>query len=296
MSTLLRKIIFCLIGILSGLTVWPIVETVLSFHGSFPTFLIFNLILGGLLGGFIGGFLGTVEGVTLSLPSRIIPGLIAGAIIGMIGGAIGYFVGQSILLFLEENIVPSITSLKQYGIPLSRSFSWAILGVFAGSVEGIRSKSGTKIKVGIAGGFIGGFIGGLLLEYLPVFFPDFIYARLVGIMVLGGSIGLFYGWIESKFAKGILKLLNGKLKGKEYLLLQGKTKVGQAKKTDIQLIDYSDVAALHATFSLKKGEVQVMNSDPKNLLRVNDQPVKDQTLKLEDVIQIGSAKFLFYYA
>lgn len=295
MSTFLRKLVFALIGLLGGLAAWPIAEVILARQSEFPSFLIFTVTLGAVIGAIMGAFLGSGEGITLSIGSKIVPGIITGGLVGVIGGALGFLIGQGALFFISETVIHSNEALQSIGIPISRVIGWAFLGLFIGMVEGIRALSLTKIRVGMLGGLIGGILGGVALEYLKIRFPDFIFARLVGLVILGTLIGLFYGLFEKGMAQGVFKLLNGKLKGKEYLLVQRKIRVGSSGKADIRLSGYKDIADIHAILTVKKDAVTIRKGPSKNRILINEVKTDQHLLKFEDVVQIGSAKFLFFY-
>jgi len=97
------------------------------------------------------------------------------------------------------------------------------------------------------------------------------------------------------FAQGVLKLLNGSLKGKEYLLIQKRLQISSSEQADIHLPLYPNVAEIHAQIRLRDGEVFIHASDSKHRVLINEIQTTEAKLKLEDVIQIGSAKFLFFY-
>ncbi len=295
MSTFLRKLVFCVIGLLSGLAAWPVAELLLMLQPQFPSYLVFNICLGMVFGAVMGGFLGSNEGITLSIKPKIIPGIITGTLVGIIGGAAGFLIGQGALLISGTMIFPSNKMLIAIGIPISRAIGWACLGMFIGTVEGVRARSGTKIKIGLIGGLIGGLLGGIALESFRIHFPDFFFARMIGLLILGLLIGLFYGLFEKRFSRGVLKLLNGKLKGKEYLLVQKNIKMGTSRKADIHLSEYKRIADMHANLKITKGEIFISNIDKKNKVLVNEIETKEHQMKFEDIVQIGSAKFLFFY-
>lgn len=221
--------------------------------------------------------------------------MITGSLVGIAGGVIGFLVGQGVLQLMSDIVIQSNKSLRTVGIPVSRVVSWTVLGLFIGIVEGVRSLSWSKIRVGILGGIVGGLFGSILMEYLRFKFPEFIFARLAGLMVFGMLIGIFYGLFEKRLSQGILRLLNGKLKGKEYLLVQKKIKIGNSSKMDIQLADYKGVNDHHALLTMSKDDATIQAADEKDRVLINEVKIDTHTLKFEDVVQIGSAKFLFYY-
>ena len=295
MSTLMRKLIFGIIGLLAGLAAWPAAEFILTLQAGFPSYLVFTITLGVFFGAIMGGFLGSVEGITLSVRSRILPGIITGIMVGAIGGAVGFLIGQGALFLVNDLFFHSNKAMQSYGIPISRTIGWGFLGFFIGTVEGVRARSWMKIKVGMVGGIAGGLLGGVMIEYLRILYPSFTYTRLIGLLILGFLIGLFYGLFEKRFSQGVLKLLNGQLKGKEYLLIQKTIRVGNSVKADIQLSDYQNVAEIHAVLKSVKGEIFIKNVHAENRVLVNELNISEEKLKFEDVIQIGAAKFLFFY-
>jgi type III secretion system (T3SS) inner membrane Yop/YscD-like protein len=295
MSTLMRKLVFGIIGLLAGLATWPVAEFILSLQATFPSYLVFTITVGVVFGAIMGGFMGSIEGITLSVKSRIMPGIFTGVLVGAIGGAIGFLIGQGALLLISDQFFHSNKAMQSYGIPISRTIGWGFLGFFIGIVEGVRARSWTKIKVGMAGGIVGGLLGGFAIEYLRLLAPTFTYYRLIGLLILGFLIGLFYGLFEKQFSQGVLKLLNGKLKGKEYLLVQKRIHIGISDKSDIQLAGYKNVAENHALLKSGKGDVIIKSIQSEDRVIINEVNVTEQTLKFEDVVQIGAAKFLFYY-
>ena len=112
-------------------------------------------------------------------------------------------------------------------LPVSRAIGWAVLGVFVGAGEGVRAASLKKIAVGVLGGLVGGLVGGFALEYAALLFPQLAYPRLLGFLILGLAIGVFYGLVERGLSFGVLRLLTGPLKGKEFLLNQRRMNIGQ---------------------------------------------------------------------
>jgi hypothetical protein len=322
MSTLVRRLIILCIGVLAGVAAWPLAELIVFHQAAFPTYLIFVAVLGAAVGVLMGAFFGAAEGITARVKSRILPGILVGAAVGIVGGAAGFLVGQAALLVIGELALRSFRSFQRIGLPISRAIGWGFLGIFVGMVEGFRARSGKKIAVGVPGGLLGGLVGGFLLEYLRVLVPAFRLNRLVGLIVLGASIAVFYGLIEQGLAHGVLRVLNGALKGKEYLLTQSRVTIGRSRRNEVALTPYEDLADRQAQIRVRRGEAVLSNLQPKRPLLVNDRPIGgragagtvaggkaapvkpgdgkaaeraagEHRLKYDDVIQVGSVK-LFY--
>lgn len=299
MSVLMRRIILCVVGLLAGLASWPVLETLLTAQSSFPSLLVFSVVTGIVFGVFMGGFFGSSEGIIISVRKRIVSGVAAGALIGIAGGTAGFLAGQAALFFTGEYLVHSSRSFNTFGFPVSRAVGWAFLGIFIGMVEGIRDRSIDKIKVGIAGGLAGGFVGGLALEYLRLLIPNIMLARLFGLLIFGIFIGFFYGLIEDRMSFGVLRVLNGKLRGKEFLVNQRRLRIGGSEKNDIRLDEYRDVADFHTELKVKrkKGDFDIIlkNLDSQAPAAVNDDRIDEHILKLNDVIKIGSVKLMYRF-
>lgn len=295
MTTLVRRLIILALGILAGVCVWPAAELVLTLQGGFPSYLAFLAVLGALVGALMGVFFGAAEGITSRIKARIPNGILLGAIVGLVGGAVGALVGQAALWIIGGMILRSYANFQWVVLPVSRSIGWAVLGMFVGAGEGIRAASPKKIIVGVIGGLIGGLVGGAALEYSRLLLPHIIVSRLIGLVILGLAIAFFYALIEQGMSFGVLRILTGDLKGKEFLINQGKMRIGSSRRSEIALPSYDDLADVQAQIRIKGGEVILTNLQPAVQLTVNERKVQEQKLKLGDVIKLGSAKIFYKY-
>jgi len=295
MNRFKRKLVYGAIGLLGGLLAWSLSSLSLELANSFPSFLSFSLTTGFLLGGAMGAFFGSLEGLTQSVTKKMISGMRMGVLIGGLGGIVGFLLGQGFLLYLGDFFLQSAKDLREWGIPFSKVISWMVLGIFLGAIEGVRSLSFQKIRVGKLGGAIGGLLGGFALEFLPLLFPGMGYTDLLGLCLLGLMIGLSFGLVEEQFSTAVLRMLNGPFKGKEYLLLAKSSLIGETPKAEICLEGYKRVTPKEAKAQIKKGKVHLVSLSGSKEIKVNDQPLGAEALAPEDIIQIGSAKLIFYY-
>jgi hypothetical protein len=289
----LRLLFYGLIGLLAGALCWPFTELVLFYQPHFPSLLLFSLMLGLVAGLFIGGIFGMSEGIIAHNGDRLRKGAITGMIGGAIGGILGMISGQAALLYIGTLFFNSSGSLKHFGIPISRALGWAVFGLFVGISEGIRSRSGGKVRNGLLGGFIGGLLGGLVVEYARIIAPQSAYSRLVGLSVLGLLVGVSYGFVERGLAEGFLRLLNGRSRGSEFLLTQRKTLVGEAQRTEVTLSGYKNVSDEHAEILREGKNFTVVQGENKKPLYVNDEKVERTVLHNGDIIRVGDAQFRF---
>ncbi len=295
MTTMSSRLIILALGFLGGLAAWPAAELILYSQGAFPSYLAFLSLLGAVVGALMGAFFGAGEGITSRIRNRIPAGMLLGALVGCIGGALGALVGQAALWLIGGIFLLSYRDMQWVVLPVSRAIGWAVLGVFVGAGEGCRSLSPKKIAVGVLGGFLGGMVGGFALEYSRLLLPGFALFRLVGLVILGLAIGFFYGLIEQGMSFGVLRILAGELKGKEFFLTERRIRIGRSPRNEIALPAYEDLADLQADIRVRKGEPVITNLDPSVAMLVNEEKVKERKLKLGDVIKIGSARIFYKY-
>jgi len=295
MTTVTSRFIFLALGFLGGLAAWPAAEVILSFQGGFPSYLAFLTLLGAVVGALMGAFFGAAEGITSRIKKRIPSGLLLGALVGCVGGALGALVGQAALWLIGGVFLLSYRNMQWVVLPVSRAIGWAVLGVFVGAGEGVRALSPKKIAVGVLGGVLGGIVGGFALEYSRLLLPGFAFFRLVGLVILGLAIGLFYGLIEQGMSFGVLRILAGELKGKEFLLSERRVRIGRSPRNEIALPSYDDLADLQADIRVKKGEPVITNLDDRVAMLINEEKTQERRLKLGDVIKIGSARIFYKY-
>jgi MFS family permease len=294
MSTALRRVIIIILGMLAGAAAWPLMELLVTNQESFPSYFFFSLVQGAVFGLVMGLFFGSAEGLTSKERGKILWGALLGAIIGIAGGIAGFLAGQGVLFLLVQRAFASYRTRQLIMIPLARVVGWAVLGIMIGLSEGVRARSLKKSLIGVLGGLVGGIIGGAAIEYLRILFPEFIYVRLIGLVLFGMLIGLFYSLLERGVSLGVLRILNGSRRGKEYSFAQNRISAGSGRRNNIVLPEYSGVADRHARFLVRGKDVYVRHEGAGRKLLVNERPVEtEQLLKYEDVIQLGSAKLLY---
>jgi hypothetical protein len=297
MSLTMRLVFFSLTGLVAGLLSWPFAELILYAQGSFPSLLLFSCSLGIAIGIFMGGVFGTSEGIVTASGTKFRSGMLTGIGIGAAGGLIGFVAGQGALLVLGTTFFNSVDSFRSVGLPVSKAVGWAVFGLFLGVSEGVRSKSGVKVRNGILGGVVGGFIGGLAFEFIRSASPGSMYSRLLGLAILGLCIGLFYAFIELGLSRASMYLLNGKNKGKEFPINKKITSVGASENADICIPGYRNVGDIHAEVREEKGKFVLadMAGSRQAVTLIDDAPASSGVQSLEDgsLVRVGSAQFQF---
>ncbi len=295
MSTFYRRLIYVLLGLAGGLAAWPAMELVLAFQHQFSSYLLFSVGSGALFGAVYGLFFGLADGVIAANGRRTLSGGAFGALWGLIGGAVGFVLGQWLLLSLGGYLFRQGVRLDSGALPLTRVLGWALLGVFVGTTEGIRRRSPRKLGIGLISGFVGGALGGVLVEYSGALVSESL-GRPVGLLLFGLLVALAYGLVEKSLAFGILRLLNGIYKGKEFILNQRNMEIGSSRSADVPLFDYRRVMESHARIQASGQDIYLYPVDPGNEVKQNDARLPEEgagPLKYGDVLQVGSAKLLY---
>jgi hypothetical protein len=288
MSVFIRRIIIIILGLLAGLTAWPLLELILVYQTLFPGYFLFSLSQGAVFGMVLGAFLGSGEGLTSRNSGKIIRGSATGLLVGLCGGMIGFTAGQGLLFALLQRGGGS------FALPLARGISWTLLGLTAGMVEGIRAKSLKKCGFGALGGILGGIAGGAAIELLGSRFPGLIFVRLAALLIFGFFVALFYALLERGFSVGVLRVLNGPLRGKEYSISQNRIHLGSDAKNDITATGYRKIMPRHGTFRLKGKDLFIKPAAEDARILVNEEALKgEQLLKYGDVLELGDVKLLF---
>mgnify|MGYP001547126149 CR=1 FL=1 len=292
MSIKIKLLLSALIGMLAGIAVWPLIEILLHKQNSMPSIIAANSIFGAIIGLVFGVFIGSTDGIITKSPGKIKSGVLSGLIFGLVGGVTGAVLGW-ILILAGGNAFFANGNNSNIMLILVKAFGWGILGVFIGLAGGFSLRSKGKAIQGVIGGFLGGFFGGIAFELIKQNDLSRNLARLAGLAVLGLFLGLFLTLTEKVFSKGILRQLNGKLKGKEFTLSYDRIKIGRSEKSDVGLFGFKMVANRHAEIKKNENSFIIEDAEAPSGLIINGKKVKKHNLHSGDIITLGDARMVF---
>ena len=293
MNTKIKILLSALIGALGGLASWAPIESALYVQNELHSIILANALFGAIAGIIFGFFLGSIEGVLLKSAGKFRKGVFWGMLLGLIGGAFGLFAGRTIIVITGDVFFRIKQWYSPYLLILIKAVGWSIFGAVIGISGGMVLHSKGKILQGLMGGVLGGFLGGLTFEIVLYKSAGENFARLIGLTLMGFFIGLFLALAESILSKGLLRLLNGKMKGKEFDLCYNRIKLGRLESSDIGLFGFKNVANRHAEIKKEKNEFIIYNAEAPEGTLVNDKKVEQSVLKSGDIIQLGDARLLF---
>ncbi len=263
-----------------------------------------GLLLFPLVAGFIGLFIGAADGLVCRLPRRA---LLCGAV-GLFVGLVGGFVSSIIAGIIYSPL--NMLALKQAGdaggLPpmgffiqiIGRSLAWCLAGSTMGLAQGIALRSKRLLLYGLLGGVVGGLLGGLLFDPIDLILlgPDKTsahWSRLIGFAVIGLSVGGMIGVVELLARDAWLRMTQGPLTGKEFLIFKDVMNVGSSPRSDIYLFNDTLVAEQHAIIRAVGDQCEVEARQSTSPVLLNNRPISRARMRHGDNVTIGRTSFVF---
>jgi hypothetical protein len=264
-----------------------------------------GFILFPLVAGLIGLFIGGADGVVCRLPRRA---LLCGAV-GLLAGFVGGFVSSIIanIAYTPLNALAmkqggqDVASLSTFGFTLQilgRSLAWALAGLAMGLGQGIALRSKRLLIYGLLGGIVGGLLGGLLFDPIDLILlgadkPSAHWSRLIGFAVIGASVGAMIGVVELLARDAWLRMTQGPLTGKEFLIFKDVMSVGASPRSDIYLFNDPMVADNHALIRAVGDDCEIEARQSTQPILLNNRSVTRARLRHGDNVTIGRTVFVF---
>ena len=236
---------------------------------------------------FIGLFLGLGEGIYYGSRENAIKYALIGAGISIVVGAVSGYLAQWMYASMLTDYSSDFTKA------LVRGLGWAIMGIGIGLSVGLIKPEQKRIIFCSLGGVIGAFIGGFLFNYVCDIIPNDIVARGFAIVIMGLLIGVGVGVLE-QFAKAAwLKVIRGEFEGKEYLVFEGTTSIGNSGKNTIVLFKDKLVAPNHCDIVQEGSKYVLVDKGSPMGTVVNGMRITRYVLKQGDAIAIGNSVLVF---
>lgn len=263
-----------------------------------------GLLLFPLVAGFIGLFIGAADGLVCRLTRRA---LLCGAV-GLFVGCVGGFVFSLFANIIYSPLSHFAVKLSEAGNGLSpigfavqvigRSLAWCLAGAAMGLGQGIALRSKRLLLYGLIGGVVGGLLGGLLFDPIDMILlgpdkPSAAWSRLIGFAVIGLSVGGMIGVVELLARDAWLRMTQGPLTGKEFLIFKDVMNVGSSPRSDIYLFNDPLVAEQHAVIRAIGDECEVEARQSASPVLLNNRSVTRARLRHGDNVTIGRTSFVF---
>ncbi len=263
-----------------------------------------GLLMFSVVAAMIGFGVGAADGIVCRLPRRALLGGVVGALVGFVGGLVCSAVANVIYVPLNnvarDELASGYSSARSLGFLLqmvARMFAWTLAGMAMGLGQGIALRSKRLLGYGFLGGVIGGSLGGLLFDPIDlVVTADRVgadWSRLIGFVVIGAAVGAMIGVVELLARDAWLRMTEGPLAGKEFLIFRDVMNVGASPRSEIYLFNDPQVAPTHATLRTIGDECELTARDSVHPLLVNGQSIRTARLRHGDRITIGRTSFVF---
>lgn len=263
-----------------------------------------GLLMFPLVAAFIGLFVGAADGLVCRLPRRALLCGGVGLLVGFVGGFIFSLVGDvvySALNQLAEKLSEAGRGLSPMGFliqVIGRSLAWCLIGTAMGLGQGIALRSKRLLVYGFLGGVVGGLLGGLLFDPIDMILlgpdkPSALWSRLIGFAVIGLCVGGMIGIVELLARDAWLRMTQGPLTGKEFLIFKDVMNVGSSPRSDIYLFNDPQVAEQHALIRAIGDECEIEARQAANPVLLNSRSVTRARLRHGDNVTIGRTSFVF---
>ena len=240
-----------------------------------------------LIATFIGLMMGIGEGVFYGNKEHAVKYALIGAAISLGIGFVGGFLGQWIYRVMLDDEAAMFSS------SLVRAIGWALMGAGIGVAVGLIKPEKRRILFCTLGGFLGGLLGGFLFNYVALIIPNDAVSRGVGIILMGALIGLGVGLLEQMAKEAWLKVVRGEFEGKEYLVFNGKTSIGNNSQNTIVLFKDKLVAPHHCDIVTEGNRFVLVDAGSVLGTTVNGVKVDRKVLRQGDAIAIGNSVLVF---
>jgi len=262
-----------------------------------------SLLMFPLVAGFIGLFIGAVDGLVCRLPRRALLCGLVGLFVGFVGGFISSILADIIYAPLTHLAMKSYGSegLSSLGFAvqmIARSLAWCLAGSAMGLGQGIALRSKRLLIYGLLGGIVGGLLGGVLFDPIDAFLlgpekPSAALSRLIGFGVIGLAVGATIGIVELLARDAWLRMTQGPLTGKEFLVFKDVMNIGSSPRSDIYLFNDSQVAENHAVLRAVGDECEIEAKQSTSPVLLNNRSVTRARLRHGDNVTIGRTSFVF---
>jgi type III secretion system (T3SS) inner membrane Yop/YscD-like protein len=283
MSLRMRAYYYAILGALGALLGWRVTDTLGFLSGQ--AVYVSDALLGGIIGLCVGLLIGASEALlTRSWRRALRSGGLAGGI-GLVAGAIGLPLSEFIFQLTGGELV-------------GRVLGWGLFGLLIGLSEGITG--GTQMWKGAVGGALGGMVGGAILYFLQSALGGAALGKMLGLVVLGAAVGAFIALMVVLLSRAWLQVLNGKLKGTEFILDKFLKEHGPAAiigsndfKADIAIPD-PDLAPQHARLKGAGTHFVIEDMSIGKGTFVNGKRVQIARLGNKTKIRVGNTELLYH--
>jgi hypothetical protein len=174
-----------------------------------------------------------------------------------------------------------------------RSAAWACIGAAAGLGMNLVRSTRTQLRNSVIGGALGGAFGGLFFDPIDRWVSSSMFttssaSRLVGLLAVGLSIGLFVALVERLARDAWLRVRTGPLAGKSFILYKTPSILGSSPQSDIYLYKDAEIDPSHAAVHRVGTTYEIEDLATRMGTSVGGGKIRRRRLVSGDQIVIGS--------
>ena len=263
-----------------------------------------GLLLFPLVAGLVGLAIGAVDGLVCRLPRRALLSGFIGLLVGFLGGFLSQFIAGVVYMPLtalamkQHSAAGDLNALGIFLQMMGRGLAWMMAGLAMGLGQGIALRSKRLLLYGFLGGVVGGLLGGLVFDPIHLVLvgddsPSGHLSRMVGFTLIGMCVGALIGIVERLARDAWLRMTQGPLTGKEFLIFKDVLRVGSSPRSDIYLFNDPGVAGHHATIRTVGDDCEIETVNKGQPVLLNGRPSPSARLRHGDQITIGKTVFTF---
>ncbi len=244
------------------------------------------------------------EGLTTRNWTRMIVRTLLGSFLAALFATLACFPAG--LLFVFSEFVQSHLSQPEAGVITIKDFSaasflvltagrsaaWACVGAATGLGMNLVWSTRTQLRNSVIGGALGGALGGLFFDPIDRWFSSLFsgggMSRLVGLLAVGFSIGIFVALVERLARDAWLRVRTGPLAGKSFILYKTPTIIGNSPQSDVYLYKDAEIDPSHASIHRVGTSYEIEDMDTRMGTSVGGNKIRRRRLMSGDQIVIGS--------
>ena len=225
----------------------------------------------------------------IAVPSSIVLGLAFGALANLYYSNRVEAIIEELFLRYDSNSEAFERAFRS-AIHLPRGLAWFLVGLAAGLVVGIASRSLKRIAITSAGGAIGGFLGGFIFDFITL--GEWV-SQIAGMCLTGLLIGASMSLLEQAARTRWIEIIEGGMAGKQFILYRNDLTIGSTADSDITLIKDSAIAPRHARIRIQGTRATIESNHPGLPITVNGAVSMSSPLVDGTVITMGQTKIVF---
>jgi hypothetical protein len=244
------------------------------------------------------------EGLTTRNWIRMIERTLLGSFLAALFATLAFLPAGVLILiskFIESHLTQpeaGVITIKDFSaasflvFTAGRSAAWACIGAATGLGMNMVRSTRTQLRNSVIGGALGGALGGLFFDPIDRWFSSLFagggMSRLVGLLAVGLSIGIFVALVERLARDAWLRVRTGPLAGKSFILYKTPTIIGNSPQSDVYLYKDAEIDPSHASIHRVGTTYEIEDMGTRMGTSVGGNKVRRRRLMSGDQIVIGS--------